>query len=103
MPCSAAISLEVVPMPSNSLPYVILVGAILLVAIAPFWITMDAAVQGITDSSAWNNTDHINNSRFDGNVEQNYKNTAEDLWYYSRVAILGGIGITALIAGRRGR
>lgn len=89
--------------PSNSLPYVILVGAVLLVAIAPFWITMDAAMQGVTNSEAWNDTDHINNSRYDSNVEQNYKQTAEDLWFYSRVALVGGIGITALIAGRRGR
>lgn len=90
-------------MPSNSLPYVILLGAVLLVVIAPFWIAMDAAVQGVTDSQAWNKTDNFNQSRFDSNVEQNYKQTAENLWYYSRVAILGGIGITALIAGRRGR
>ncbi len=90
-------------MPSNSLPYIILVGAILLVVIAPFWITMDAAMQGITNTETWNKTDHINNSRYDTNVEKNYKQTAENLWFYSRVAILGGVGMTVLIAGRRGR
>lgn len=89
-------------MARNSLPYVILVAAVLLVVIAPFWISMDAAMHGITNTESWNKTDNFNESRYGENVDANYRNTAENLWFYSRVAILMGIGITALIAGRRG-